>query len=54
MFNMGMSVFKSLCKEVKIKLEGKIVHVTYIMEFPDESLARKFAENFKKTYEEGV
>jgi len=52
--DMGMSMLQSFLKRIDIVVKEKEVHVTYILEFPDETIAKTFAEGLKKTYEEGL
>ena len=41
---MGMEFFQKFLKKIKIKREGKIVHVDWVFEFPEEELAKAFVK----------
>ena len=43
-WQMGMEFFQKFLKKIKIKREGKVVHVDWVFEFPEEELAKAFVK----------
>jgi len=43
-WQMGMEFFQKFLKKIKIKREGKVVHVDWIFEFPSDEIAQAFVK----------
>jgi len=43
-WQMGMEFFQKFLKKIKIRKDGKTVHVDWIFEFPSEELAQAFVK----------
>jgi len=52
--DMGLSLLQNFLQAIDIKVDGKIVYVTYKLGFSDENVAKTFAESLKETYEAGI
>ncbi len=47
----GQSLMKKFLKKIEIRIKGEKVITSYIWEFPDEVVAKAFAENMKASFE---
>ncbi|MEM1540706.1 MAG: hypothetical protein QXJ07_04915 [Candidatus Bathyarchaeia archaeon] len=50
----GQSLMRKFLKKIEIKIKGERVVTSYIWEFPDEVIAKTFAQQMKDAFEAQV